>query len=37
MVRNAHCATVVAALNMTTKLSGAAVQNVGYDFAMFRP
>ncbi len=37
MICNAYRTTGIAALNMTTQVSSAAVQKVGYDFTMFRP
>jgi hypothetical protein len=37
MIRNSHYATGVAAFDMTTQVSRATVQQIGYDFTMFRP
>ena len=37
MIRNAHHAAMTATIDMAAKMSGAAVLQVKYDFAMFRP
>jgi hypothetical protein len=37
MIRNAQSATGIAAFDMTTQVSRTTVQQIRYDFTMFRP